>query len=67
MKLSASIMKLTVTFLCTPIVSIAITPLYRQSLRTKVEPLRFSISKEMLSRRHMWKKVLYWIAARPGW
>ena len=59
-------MKLTETFLCTPMVSMAITPDWRQSESTKVDPYRFSISKEMDSNRHMWKKVLYWIEARPG-
>lgn len=43
------------------------TPDYRESKRQNVEPERFSISKEMDSRRHMWKKVLYWIVERPGW
>ena len=52
-------MKLTETFLCTPMVSMAITPDCRQSESTKVDPYRFSISKEMDSNRHMWKKVLY--------
>ncbi len=59
-------MKLTVTFLCTPMVSMAMTPDWRQSDSTKVEPCRFSMSKEIDSKRHMWKKVLYYIAARPG-
>ena len=48
-------------------VSMPITPDWRESKRQKVEPERFSMSKLMDSRRHMWKKVLYWIVDRPGW
>jgi hypothetical protein len=46
-------MKFTATFLCTPIVSIAITPLYKQSYSTKVDPLLFSISNEIDSSLHI--------------
>jgi len=60
-------MNLETALLCTPIVSIPSTPLARQSKRQKVEPERLSISKEIDSRRHMWKNVLYWMLARPGW
>ena len=48
-------------------VSMPITPLAKQSYRQKVEPDLLSISKEIDSKRHMWKNVLYWIWARPGW
>ena len=47
--------------------SMPITPLDRESNRQKVEPERDSISKEMPSNLHIWKKVLYWILVKPGW
>jgi len=40
-------------------VIMAIRLLYRQSWSIKVEPYLFSRSKDIDSRRHMWKKDLY--------
>ena len=42
-------------------------PLCKESHRMKVAPCRFSRSNETDSTLHMWKKVLYWIVASPGW
>ena len=33
----------------------------------KVVPVRLSRSNETERRRHIWKKVLYWILEMPGW
>jgi len=43
------------------------TPDCRESKRQNVDPALFSISNDIDSNRHMWKKVLYWIVERPGW
>jgi len=59
MKFNASIINLTVALRCTPIVSIPITPLARQSYKQKVDPDLLSISNEIDSSLHMWKNVLY--------
>ena len=67
MKFRASIMNLTVARRCTPIVSMPMTPLARQSYRQKVEPVLDSISNEIDSKRHIWKNVLYCIYANPEW
>lgn len=65
MKFKALFMNLTDAFFSTPIVSIPMTPEPRESYRQKVEPVLLSMSKEIYSRRHIWKNVLYWICAKP--
>ena len=58
-------MNLIDALLLTPIVSIPITPDDRESNKQNVDPDRLSISNDIDSNRHMWKKVLYCMVARP--
>lgn len=42
-------------------------PLCRLSVKMKIEPMRRTMSKEMLARRHKWKKVFICRVDRPEW
>lgn len=48
-------------------VNMPITPDWSESYKQNVEPLLFSMSKDIDSSLHIWKKVLYWMVERPGW
>lgn len=41
-------------------------PLYKESIKTKVDPIFLSKSKDIDSTLHKWKKVLYYKFSNPG-